>query len=237
MKRFLLSIVVLLSLCLPSFGGAKAVITGPKEVPVGDLIILDAAQSEGLKYKWVLVGSKKTFYEADKGLKLLFACGTPGDYTFVLVVGGEDNNKNMVVDMAEHTITIKGSGPIIPPIIPPVVPVVIPDGEFKVSKSVYDWAKTTNDKVSALKVSANFESISAQISARIITSPEVVIQMTASTNKNAVSNYEVWRTNFFAPLNTVLNNLSESEKLTTMEQHATCWREIGLGVKLYAEEK
>lgn len=227
-----------------SFGAAKAVIVGPNESKPGDLIILDASRSEGLAFQWVLTNSNKTYLPVEKGTKVVFSSGDPGEYIFVLVVGGEDNNKNLVVDTAQHKVVITGNpspGPTPGPgPNPPPVPVVtVPDGKFSISPKVLTWAKDTGDKTTALKLSMVFEAISAQIAAGGLQTPEDIIKETANKNKEATGNqFETWKTKFFTPLNVELNKLANDEnKIKTLEDHATCWKEIAIGLKAYGESK
>lgn len=239
---FLTLVLVLFSTM--AFGGAKAVISGPKEAKVGDLVILDATRSEGLAYEWVLANSDKTYLPVENGTKLVFSSGDSGEYIFVLVVGGEDNNKKMVVSTTQHKVMILGKAPCPPTPDNPVPPkpddtIVVPDGEFKIAQKVFDWAKATNDKDTALKISGVFEAISAQIVAGGLESIEGVIKETANKNKEAAGNkYEIWKTKFFTPLNVEMNKMAnDDETLTSLEQHATCWKEIALGLKLYGDSK
>lgn len=234
--------IILCGISLTAFGAAKAVITGPNESKPGDLIILDASRSEGLAFEWVLTNSNKTYLPVERGTKVVFSSGDPGEYIFVLVVGGEDNNKALVVSTAQHKVVITATpGPAPKPDDTPIPDKVInvPEGKFGISKPAFGWAKTTGDKATALKLSSAFESISAQIAAGGLKTTEEIIAATALKNKEAAgSNYEVWKTKFFAPLNVELNRLGNDEnKLNTLEAHAECWKELSVALKLYGESK
>lgn len=100
----------------------RAVITGPKEAALGDMVCLDASQSEGTSRLWLLAVSPvpKSFMPVDQGLRCVFATGTPGRYVFVLVAAGTNPNGGPAVDMTTHEIQISGKVPDVPP--PPVVP-------------------------------------------------------------------------------------------------------------------
>jgi hypothetical protein len=89
----------------------KAVIDAPGSVSRGDLVILSSARSNGTTFKWLLVNSKKTFFAADGGRTCLFSSGQPGDYIFVLIVAGADNNNKLEIAMIEHTVTVIGDTP------------------------------------------------------------------------------------------------------------------------------
>ena len=106
----LLGFVVLVCLHAPiAAQEAKAVVDGPKQVLPGDLVVLDASQSQGRAFHWVL-NSKKTFLTFENGRKLVFATGTPQEYVFVLIVGDSDGREKVSVDIAEHRVTV-GSSP------------------------------------------------------------------------------------------------------------------------------
>lgn len=236
--------IILCGLSLTAFGAAKAIIVGPNEARPGDLVILDASRSEGIAFEWVLTNSSKTYLPVERGTKVVFSSGEPGEYIFVLVVGGEDNNKALVVSTAQHKVTITnnpnpGPGPYVPPTPQPPVVINVPEGKFGVSKPAFEWAKSTGDKVTAIKMSIVFESIAAQIAAGGLKSPEDIIKETAAKNKEAAgSNYELWKTKFFAPLNVELNRLGNDEnKLNTLEAHAECWKELSVALKIYGESK
>jgi hypothetical protein len=93
--------------------GPRALITGPDKCAVGDLVILDASQSLGQAYHWVLVNSQKTFLPIEEGRRLVFASGHEGEFIFVLIVGGHDDTQQLAADVAEHRVTI-GSPPPAP---------------------------------------------------------------------------------------------------------------------------
>lgn len=125
MKNKLLVSVFLLFVSISSlcFGATKAVIDGDKEADTGDLIVLDASRSTGSAFKWILVNSKKKFAEVDSGRKLFFSSGTPGEYIFVLIVGGSDNNNRLEVDILQHVVTI---GKVDPQPTPTPTPTPVP---------------------------------------------------------------------------------------------------------------
>ena len=88
----------------------KAIITGPKEAQSGDLIVLDASESTGTSRLWLLAVApvEKSFLPVDQGLRCVFATGTPGKYTFVLVVAGTNANGGAVAEMTTHSVVVFG---------------------------------------------------------------------------------------------------------------------------------
>jgi len=89
---------------------ATAVITGPETASPGDLIILDASESDCDSRQWLLVGSDKSFLQFEEGRKCVFASGVSGRYHFVLATAKQSDS---VVSLATsiHTITIGTPGP------------------------------------------------------------------------------------------------------------------------------
>lgn len=133
-KRLLLSSLfcLLAFSAIPAFSQTKAVIDGDKIVEPGDLVVLDGSRSNGSAFKWLLVNSKKKFAEVDQGRKLFFSSGTPGEYIFVLIVGGADNNNRLEVDIIQHVVTVGKVDPVVPnppaPTPTPVNPPLNPNG-------------------------------------------------------------------------------------------------------------
>lgn len=63
---------------------ATAVISGPKEVAPGDLVILDASGSDADSLQWMLANSDKSFLSFEGNRKCVFASGAAGRYEFIL---------------------------------------------------------------------------------------------------------------------------------------------------------
>lgn len=122
---------LLLAMPVLAFAQTTAVITGPKQGEPGDLIVLDASGSNGQAFRWVLVGTKKVFLPIDGGKRIVFAVGQPGEYTFVLVVGGQGQGGALEVASAEWTITVGNPVPPTPP-TPPEPPSPFPMAGLRV---------------------------------------------------------------------------------------------------------
>lgn len=123
----------------------RAVITGPKESSPGELVILDASQSSGMGYLWLLVNSEKSFLPVDNGMKCVFSTGTPGTYHFVLVVSGTNPNGGPAAATAAHVLKIAGATPPGPDPPPnPPVPVPTP-GKVSGAILLYESENTTQE--------------------------------------------------------------------------------------------
>lgn len=97
----------------------KAVITGPKEADAGDLVILDATQSQGESFAWAIIPPTKVFLPVDSGQRCVFASGQPGTWQFALVAAGKNANGGASVDVTLWSVTITGPTPIPPGPDPP----------------------------------------------------------------------------------------------------------------------
>lgn len=122
-----------------AYGQVEAIIKGPESVNIGDLVILNASDSLGDNHKWVAdprVTGK--FFEVPNQKMLFFAFGTPGEYTFQLIMADKSAN----IDHIMHSVTVISSGPP-PDVVPdtPTPPVDIND----FSQKVANWAKEIND--------------------------------------------------------------------------------------------
>ena len=100
----------------------KAVVIEPATSQLGDLVILDASESEGDSFAWILECSTKTFLPVDGGKRCVFASGTPGKYAFTFIAVGVDEDGKAVLDKTRAVVTIEG------PVPPPVPPGPTPPG-------------------------------------------------------------------------------------------------------------
>lgn len=89
---------------------ATAVIDGPTEAAAGDLIILDASDSDCDSCLWMLANSDKSFLEFEDGRKCVFASGAAGSYSFVLATAKQGDTAATVA-IARHVVTIGGTPP------------------------------------------------------------------------------------------------------------------------------
>lgn len=100
-------LLLLPSICLAQ---ATAIISGPTEAAPGDLIILDASQSDCDARVWLLVGSDKSFLQFEEGKKCVFASGANGEYHFVLSTAKLTDSAATIATV-KHTVTIGGPLP------------------------------------------------------------------------------------------------------------------------------
>lgn len=148
MKRTIFTILILLANVAYS-QTPKAVITGPKESVSGDMVILDASQSQGQKYLWKMIylpgEEQKSFLPVDGGMKCIFAAGVDSEriFHFVLVVAGDNSNGGPAVDLAVHDVTIRPRGIVVPPVVKPSDP-TLPVSPSRVTRVTYLYEKDQN---------------------------------------------------------------------------------------------
>lgn len=153
MKRrglFFLSLAMFASVAMGQ--SPRAVITGPKEAQLGDLIVLDASESVGSSRIWLLAVSpaEKAFLPVDDGLRCVFATGASGKYTFVLVVAGVNANGGAVAAMATHSIEVVGGRPPDPTPPPTANPYPIPAGDLLTAAKSVAGVKTARKDATLL---------------------------------------------------------------------------------------
>jgi hypothetical protein len=115
--RFFFAILLL----IPSLAIAQpqAVIDAPSTVNVGDLVIIDGGKSIGDNHLWVVdERAKGRFLEIPADRRIVFAIGTPGKYSFQLIVA----DTSAGISQAIHFVDV--GGVTLPPTDPP--PIVSP---------------------------------------------------------------------------------------------------------------
>lgn len=106
----------------------RAVIVGPKETISGDIVVLDASQSQGTKFMWRMLESDKSFFGKPTDMQIAFSAGVREARTFhfVLVAVGLNANGGPEMDVAFHDLVVTplypGPDPKPPNVQPPVTP-------------------------------------------------------------------------------------------------------------------
>lgn len=148
MYKLLLTLLVL----FPStvYAEVKAVIKAPLEVNIGDLVILDSSESIGANQLWVIdPRAAGRYLELDN--RVVFAIGTPGIYSFQLIVADTDAS----IDQVKHEVKVGNvSAPPIPPTDPapptdPPTDPVPPPANKSVLKAVQAATKFIDDPTTA----------------------------------------------------------------------------------------
>lgn len=89
---------------------ATAIITGPKEVAPGDLVILDASGSDADSLQWMLANSDKSFLQFEGNRKCVFASGVAGTYEFILSTA-KCVDGTAAIAVTRHTLTVGSPEP------------------------------------------------------------------------------------------------------------------------------
>lgn len=161
-------------LCSTVFGQADAVITGPDEAELGDLIILSSEKSKGDSFAWMLANSNKSFLQFDEGSKCVFASGTPGIYTFILAVSKADDGIGSTISISKHSVVVgvnpnpnpqpdvPGPGPDVPDVPDVPSPNPTPDLEGNEKLIFEAWRKDKPPRHLVEAVLENFESVASK---------------------------------------------------------------------------
>lgn len=101
---------------------AASIIAPPSAAP-GDLVILDATASVGDVFLWESIDGASCL-PVDGGRRLVFACGRPGTYHFLLVAGGISAAR---ASISTVTAKIEAPAPPQPPDPTPLPPAPTPE--------------------------------------------------------------------------------------------------------------
>lgn len=215
-----------------------AVIVAPQRANPGDLVVLDATQSRDADgFAWVLADSDKTLLEVEQGRKAVFASGTPGRYTFVLVAASAEKDGKPLVAVARHVLTIGDPqpGPDPQPPTPPE-PEPLPVGKYGLARLARDRAgevdqPATQRRASAAALAGSFESIAGAIAAGALRAPTEILAATRAGNVSALGaarpHWEPWA----EALRVKLNELADDGQLVQPEEYTIAWREIATGLR------
>jgi len=120
MMRIILFGLLALAVTAVAWGDVSAVIVAPEQVNAGDLVILDSSQSVGANRMWVTDKSiDGRWVSIEDGKRVFFAIGTPGIYTFQLIVADTEAN----IAQVKHDVRVGNILPPGPPAPPPTPPV------------------------------------------------------------------------------------------------------------------
>jgi hypothetical protein len=248
-KNLLVTAVILACVFTTSAFGAdaKALIHGPKDAGLGNLVVLDASGSTGRQFKWKLLNSQLTYFEAEGGRKLIFASGEKGTYHFALVVADVDANDSVSVDIAIHVLVIGGDGPVV---VIPDEPVVIPDDptpvvrlpstNFGIEKEIYSLLKDAKDRTSAGKMADVYTGVTASVAAGAIKTREDLELEVIDRNRDVLGQpgnptHTAWLNAFYRPLQTMLNDMSRQGKLDTLDDYTKLYNDLAVVFRYYSD--
>ena len=189
---FLLLVPAVLTGELPS-APITAVIEAPDRVNIGDLVILDSSKSTGDNRLWVVDPRVEGRYlELDQ--RMVFAIGTPGTYTFQLIVADTEAN----IAQTKKNVTVGGTVVSPPPVDPvpptdPTDPIPPPSNQsgFKATKAATDFMA---DPTTAEQLRQALTSLPEK-------TPETVQQAIATVMLNRKDQSKDWLSNWRVPVN------------------------------------
>ena len=160
--------------------------------------------------------------------------GPPGTYRIKMrLINGRqvDTFRTIVTIGGDPNPPIPGPGPGPGP--KPVEP-VFPDGQFKLAKKAYDWAKqvnTANKNAEAISLSGAFSGCSAAIAAGTVKDVSSLLSLSRDSNRNALgSSADAWRP-WFTSLKNELDALYASGALKSLDDHNAAFSEIASGLR------
>ena len=200
---------------------AKVVVKAVETAKIGQLVILDASESQVSKFKWQVTPKTDNFAVIEDGKRAFFSGDKPGAYTF-WIAGAKDNT----VDLVSVTIVVEG-------VVPPE------PGPSGVEAKIRDWLKLVKSDTwvnEANAIASSFHSVSQQISANLLKTPEDVIKATAISNKASLGSAGPAWQGFGEELRKYLNAESKAGRLADMPSHASLWANIGIALEKIAKE-
>jgi hypothetical protein len=213
--RFLLAILLL----IPSLAIAQpvAVIDAPVTVNVGDLVIIDGGKSVGDNHLWVVdERAKGRFLEIPKDRRIVFAIGTPGKYSFQLIVA----DTSAGISQAVHFVQVGGvtlpptdPPPIVDPPTPEPKPPTPPLPENEVADASRRGAVALSDSATASALRAALESIVKNPPTTIDRQRSAVQDAIASVllARQGVSREKDWLNEWRIPVNAAIDKVVTDE--------------------------
>lgn len=234
-------VVILLMTSISYADQPIIVLTGPSGGVPGDILILDASSSTADHYAWSvtpeLPDGRTTIMPLEGGTKCLIS-SVPGTYNVFLAISTADG-----ISMKRHTVTVIGDCPPDPQPGPPQPqpqppqpqpPTPLPDGQYKLAADAYRWAVAINDPTGSANLASAFETVSSRAAAGGFSGVSEMIKATTEANRAAVDRNK-WLQPFFVPFDKRLTELNKSGELRSIDDHATAWSEIAIGLRRAAK--
>lgn len=192
MKRFGAFVGAVLLSCLSLHAAdPKPQIVGPSQAIAGDMVVLDATKSAGVKhFRWRLLSPVipgRKLMEVAEDNKSCRLATYPGTYVVQLLVGNDEG-----VDATTHQVIVTGDcvpqpdpTPVPVPPGPGPSPTPVPDpeptfppGQFSISADAYKWAMAVTatkraDEAHALATSC--DSLAAQVAAGTVKGDQTIL--------------------------------------------------------------
>lgn len=160
MQKIMFASLLSLACAFPVWGDVKAQIDGPSRANPGDLVVLSGMSSVGDGFRWITPESVQSIACGDQ-LQLAWASGTPGEYTFILIVA----SKEAEIDYATHVVTVGKAAQ--PPEKPdqPDEPTPTPSPLIKLEKLSRELANRIDDRETSVQLRRAILAVDLKISA------------------------------------------------------------------------
>jgi len=209
------------------------VITGPSGGVPGDLLVLDASESQADHFSWAVVpeipDGRLTILVIEGGRKCVVA-SVPGTYTVILAAGTADG-----VAVKKHTVTVSGGGNTPDPIKPrPPEPVI--EDRFGLSPKVKSWVQAVSDRSRQQQLSQAFRTAADRantIGDLKKLESETRSNLSGDLVREAIggaSNASNWAP-LFEPMGTEISRMDREGKIGTLADYQQAWREIAEGLR------
>lgn len=200
----------------------------------GDLIVLDAKGASpsaiATTYKWIVIPDTNYLVWPD-GSKLVMSTGKMEEFRIIMTVG-QVFKEGDVVSQSLETITrvikINGNTTTIVP-VPTDNSINSWLNSIKISTE-YTRLQAKND---AKKLSASFRDIAAKIDAGQYNSINSILTATKDNNDSLMIEKEAWSP-WFDQLASYLKQLTDNNKLETMQQYSTLWKSIANTLEIFS---
>lgn len=239
----------------------KAVINGPTTGTAGELLTLDASQSEGenLKFLWRVqpdVSGRRMFRSCGTTGEVIHISTMPGTWQYTLVVSNAEG-----ADLLTWTVTIPGTpapqpqpnpplpvppapgpgptpGPQPAPPGPhpdPPAPAPLPPSKFGIRDQIPTWAMTVtspNKVANAARLADASDALAAAVAAGTTSGPAKILAALTVANAAALgSDLAAWKS-FGTSYSAALTGLYATGKLKTDAEWSEMLRETAAGLRM-----
>lgn len=243
LKRMLAVAVMLVTSCHCLLGAdtAKAQIDGPSESKAGNMVVLNTVASQADETRWIIPEELDGRY-IQIGTQLAFSVREAGQFKFYLIAVSHhpdetDGTGKILIDVANHTVTITDGFGECPPIEDPDKPDdpsdpddpadPVPPGDFTELQQVsYDAAKQLGDPETAKRLAAAIRSVPVGDLAGMRQAAGKAIEA-AFLARRGDSEDKAWDVVWRRPTDAMIASM----KLTTSEQYVMALAALAAGLE------
>ncbi len=236
-RSFAAAAVCLLSLFLTVDAGVappRAIITGPTGGQPGDILLLDASESEADYFVWGVepeLAEHTTIMPIEDGRKCIVAT-KPGSRTIFLSVSNAEG-----IDQIKWKVTVGDNPPPGPgpgPGPPPEPDPPGPDDVYGLQRLAHTEALkvvSPNRAAEASRLAGGFEGVAARISAGTLSKPQAILTALLRANNDALGASLPQWLNFGRTIAQRLQVLYESGEMRSLDDWAAALRAVSIGLQ------